>query len=79
MHDLDLHVISTFEAPQAQLLSTIIVPLCTSTIANSFAITKLHLRMDIWSHRIVKFGLSGGEENIYNRNTISFVVIKKYF
>ena len=27
----------------------------------------------------MKFGLSGGEENIYNRNTISFVVIKKYF
>ena len=40
-------IISTFEALQAQLLSTITVSSCTFTVVHSSAITKLHFRMDI--------------------------------
>ena len=46
-------IISTFEALQAQLLSTITVSSCTFTVVHSSAITKLHFRMDIWLHIVV--------------------------
>lgn len=76
----DLHpcIISTFEAPWGQLLSTITMSLCTSTVVHSSAIMESHFRMHIWLHKICdSIGLNGVKK-IYTteeRNHVSVVYI----